>query len=52
MKKVECIVPNCWTSAGKSLKGDEIELPEEEAKQLVADKLFKASAGRPKKAKS
>ena len=38
---VQCIVPNVWTSVGKMLKGDVVELPIDEAMFLIERKQVK-----------
>lgn len=46
MKEVECLWPNVWTSKGKLLVGDKIELSDVEADKLKKLGAVKADKSR------
>lgn len=48
MKKCTVERPNLWTSLGKSFRGDEIELPDDEAEKLKDAGAVSVKRGRKK----
>lgn len=44
--KIEITVPNVWTSLGKHLRGEVVDVPDDEGKALVSAKQAKPAAAK------